>query len=71
MTPPGSTASGPLDWRVEEGLLPYPQALEAMRGRADAIRAGEAGEQVWLVEHPPLYTAGSGPTTAPASAPRM
>ncbi len=54
-----SHPSGTLDWRIEEGLLPYPQALAAMQARADAIRAGHAGEQVWLVEHPPLYTAGT------------
>jgi len=62
MTPLDSTASRPsstLDWRIEEGLLPYPQAVAAMQARVDAIRAGHAGEQVWLVEHPPLYTAGT------------
>jgi len=48
-----------LDWRVEDDLLPYPAALAAMQARADAIRAGTASEQVWLVEHPPLYTAGT------------
>ena len=40
-------------------MLPYPDALAAMQARADAIRAGLAGEQVWLVEHPPLYTSGT------------
>lgn len=62
MTPLDSTAShllGALDWRIEGGLLPYPEALAAMQARVDAIRAGLAGEQVWLVEHPPLYTAGT------------
>ncbi len=48
-----------LNWRVEDGLLPYPAALAAMQARADAIRAGAAPERVWLVEHPPLYTAGT------------
>jgi len=57
MTVLDSTVS--LDWRIEEGLLAYPAALAAMRARVDAIRAGEAGEQVWLVEHPPLYTSGT------------
>ncbi|MBN8889889.1 MAG: lipoyl(octanoyl) transferase LipB [Rhodospirillales bacterium] len=46
-------------WRVSEGLTPYPEALAAMAARVAAIRAGEAGEQEWLVEHPPLYTAGT------------
>ena len=52
--------SGPaVEWRVEPGLLAYPDALSAMEARAEAIRAGTAPEQVWLVEHPPLYTAGT------------
>lgn len=55
---PGLAAPA-LEWRVEEGLLDYRAALEAMRGRAAGIRGGEAGELVWLVEHPPLYTAGT------------
>lgn len=54
----------PLQWDTAPGLLPYPEALDAMRARAGAIRAGAAPEQVWLVEHPPLYTAG---TSAQAS----
>jgi lipoyl(octanoyl) transferase len=49
----------PAEWRIEEGLVPYPVALETMKARAAAIAAGEAGELVWLVEHPPLYTAGT------------
>lgn len=48
-----------VDWHVSAGLTPYPFALEAMRERAAAIAAGEAAEQIWLVEHPPLYTAGT------------
>ncbi|MDR3539077.1 MAG: lipoyl(octanoyl) transferase LipB [Acetobacteraceae bacterium] len=47
------------EWRIGEGLTPYPDALALMRERAGAIRAGTAGELVWLVEHPPLYTAGT------------
>ncbi|KPF74721.1 octanoyltransferase [alpha proteobacterium AAP81b] len=47
------------EWRVEPGLLPYPDALAAMSARAEAIRAGTAAELIWLVEHPPLYTAGT------------
>ena len=52
---PGSA----VEWRVEPGLLDYGAALASMEARAAAIRAGEAGELVWLVEHPPLYTAGT------------
>ena len=61
---PATTPAQPVvDWRIQEGLLPYPEALCAMQARVDAIRAGTdtdlAREQVWLVEHPPLYTAGT------------
>ncbi|MDI6026977.1 lipoyl(octanoyl) transferase LipB [Corticibacterium sp. UT-5YL-CI-8] len=51
--------SAPVEWSVAPGLMPYPEALAFMEARADAIRAGIAGELVWLVEHPPLYTAGT------------
>jgi len=49
----------PVQWRIEKGLTPYDAALSVMEARADAIRAGTADELVWLVEHPPLYTAGT------------
>lgn len=51
--------SAPVEWRIESGLTPYDQALAFMEERADAIRQGSAGEMVWLVEHPPIYTAGT------------
>ena len=54
-----SPGSEPVEWRVEPGLTPYEQALAFMEARAAAIRDGEAGELVWLIEHPPLYTAGT------------
>jgi lipoyl(octanoyl) transferase len=44
---------------VSPGLVPYPLALAAMEARVAAIRAGAAAELVWLLEHPPLYTAGT------------
>lgn len=47
------------EWKVSAGLTPYPDALAAMRARAAAIRVGTARELVWLLEHPPLYTAGT------------
>ena len=59
---PGAPAPTPLpdlEWRVSPGLTPYPEALAEMEARAAAIRAGEAGELIWLLEHPPLYTAGT------------
>ena len=48
-----------IEWRVSEGLVPYPEALAHMEQRAAAVRAGTARECVWLLEHPPLYTAGT------------
>ncbi len=60
-------------WRVSDGLVPYEAATSAMQAQAAAIRAGEAGEAVWLLEHPPLYTAGTsaqpGDLTNPAGLP--
>jgi len=49
----------PVEWRVEEGLIPYPEAVATMERRVAAIRAGDAPEEAWLLEHPPLYTAGT------------
>lgn len=48
-----------LEWRISDGLTPYPDAVASMQERVAAIRAGTAPELVWLVEHPPLYTAGT------------
>ena len=47
------------EWVVRPGLLPYPQAVAEMEARAEAIAKGAASERVWLVEHPPIYTAGT------------
>ncbi|MHA6289466.1 lipoyl(octanoyl) transferase LipB [Maricaulis sp. CAU 1757] len=49
----------PVEWATSSGLVPYPAAVTYMEKRAASIAAGEAGEQVWLLEHPPLYTAGT------------
>ncbi|EAQ34856.1 lipoyltransferase [Nitrobacter sp. Nb-311A] len=49
----------PVDWRRSDHPVPYPEAVEAMERRAAAIASGEAAEQVWLLEHPPLYTSGT------------
>ncbi|WP_428537098.1 lipoyl(octanoyl) transferase LipB [Rhodopila sp.] len=49
----------PPEWCVADGLTEYPTALADMQSRVGAIRAGTARERVWLVEHPPLYTAGT------------
>jgi lipoyl(octanoyl) transferase len=47
------------EWRLSEGPVPYTEALAAMEARVADIRAGRAGELIWLLEHPPLYTAGT------------
>ncbi len=53
-----SIAVLPLEWRISEGLTPYPEAQALMQARIAGIRAGTEAEMVWLVQHPPLYTAG-------------
>jgi lipoyl(octanoyl) transferase len=55
----GATAQSQDFWKVSDGLTGYEDALALMQERAAGIRAGTMGEQVWLVEHPPLYTAGT------------
>src|ERR1043165_1792450 len=45
-------------WRISDEPVPYPDAVAFMERRAAQIAAGEAGELVWLLEHPPIYTAG-------------
>ncbi|MGF1276278.1 lipoyl(octanoyl) transferase LipB [Acetobacter pasteurianus] len=46
-------------WEISKKLVPYPQALSRMESMARSIRADEAAERVWLLEHPPLYTSGT------------
>jgi lipoyl(octanoyl) transferase len=48
-----------VEWRISGAPVPYPEAVAAMESRAAAIARGEAPELVWLLEHPPLYTAGT------------
>jgi lipoyl(octanoyl) transferase len=61
-TAPDQCAGDPsavIEWRLAAGLVRYPEALAAMEERVEGIRAGTASELVWLLEHPPLYTAGT------------
>jgi lipoyl(octanoyl) transferase len=51
-------AAAKVGWATSPGQVEYETAVAAMEARAAAIAAGEAGELVWLLEHPPLYTAG-------------
>lgn len=54
----GREDGAPAGWAVSRGQIPYLDAVAAMEARAAAIAEGTAGELVWLLEHPPLYTAG-------------
>ena len=49
----------PTDWKISDAPVPYPEAVDAMEARAAAIAEGTASELVWLLEHPPIYTAGT------------
>ena len=51
--------SGGIEWRASKTPVDYLAAVEEMEGRVAAIRTGAATELVWLLEHPPLYTAGT------------
>ncbi|MEO5611382.1 MAG: lipoyl(octanoyl) transferase LipB [Sphingomicrobium sp.] len=62
-------SSDPIEWLNSEGLVPYQKALAFMEARAAAIRAGTAAECVWLLEHPPLFTAGTSAVPAELSNP--
>jgi lipoyl(octanoyl) transferase len=49
----------PVEWLISEAPQDYAEAVRFMEARAEAIAAGEASELIWLLEHPPLYTAGT------------
>jgi len=53
-----------VEWRVSDQPVAYPEAVAEMEARAAAIRDGSAPELVWLLEHPPLYTAGTSANAA-------
>lgn len=54
-----SITGNALEWDIAEGLTPYPDAIARMTARVAEIRARTGRELVWLVEHPPIYTAGT------------
>ncbi|HWJ86583.1 MAG TPA: lipoyl(octanoyl) transferase LipB [Pelagibacterium sp.] len=65
-TAPGTSApkllradQRPAHWVIADAPVPYPTALDTMQKHARAIASGEASEALWLLEHPPLYTAGT------------
>ncbi|PWL18998.1 lipoyl(octanoyl) transferase LipB [Falsochrobactrum shanghaiense] len=56
---PMAADAPPVEWLIADGLTDYDEALRFMEERVQSIREGTASELVWLVEHPPLYTAGT------------
>jgi lipoyl(octanoyl) transferase len=54
-----ATQAGDVEWRISDTLVPYERAVAEMEARVAAIYAGTTPELVWLLEHPPLYTAGT------------
>ena len=58
-TMPAAPGSPPVEWAIAEGRIDYQDALAEMEARVAAIASGQAPERVWLLEHPPLYTAGT------------
>ena len=61
----------PPEWRRDTALVPYAEALAVMEARNQAVAAGEARELVWLLEHPPVYTAGTSADPAELVDPRF
>ncbi len=74
-TTPASPAPAPalsdIEWRISPGLTDYAGALAEMEARAAAVAAGEERELVWLLEHPPVYTAGTSADPAELVDPRF
>jgi lipoyl(octanoyl) transferase len=60
-----------IDWQTSSGLTPYPEALADMEARTGAIFDGSGSERIWLIEHPPLYTAGTSADPAEMLDPRF
>lgn len=73
--PPASeiidTPAGPVEWAISDAPVAYAAALAAMEDRVAAIRAGTAPELIWLLQHPPLYTAGTSAKPADLLDPRF
>lgn len=71
LTPFAGPAGGAVEWLIADVPVPYPEAVAAMEARVAAIAAHEAPEQVWLLEHPPLYTSGTSGRDADLLDPRF
>ncbi|MCM0000910.1 MAG: lipoyl(octanoyl) transferase LipB [Erythrobacter sp.] len=70
-TAPAAGGAFPIEWRRETAQVPYARALSEMEARNAAVHAGEAAELVWLLEHPPVYTAGTSADPAELVDPRF
>lgn len=68
---PARSGFPPVEWRVQPGLTDYESALTGMQSRVAEIAAGQAPELIWLLEHPPLYTAGTSASPAELIDPRF
>jgi lipoyl(octanoyl) transferase len=68
---PAPSDAAPTEWRISDRQVGYEEALQTMDARVAAISAGTAPELVWLLEHPPLYTAGTSAKQADVLAPRF
>jgi lipoyl(octanoyl) transferase len=66
-----ATPATDIEWRISDALVPFEAAEVDMAARVAAIRAGAAPEFVWLLEHPPLYTAGTSARAADLIAPDL
>jgi lipoyl(octanoyl) transferase len=70
-TAPATAPAPPIEWQRETPQVPYAQALAAMEARNAAVFAGNAAELIWLLEHPPVYTAGTSADPAELVDPRF
>jgi len=70
-TAPDLESPARIEWRRETAPVPYSQALAAMEARNAGVAAGEAEELAWLLEHPPVYTAGTSADPAELVDPRF
>ena len=70
-TAPGASPVFPIEWRREAAPVGYAAALAAMEARNAAVHEGRAAELVWLLEHPPVYTAGTSADPAEVPDPRF
>ncbi|MCR9179433.1 MAG: lipoyl(octanoyl) transferase LipB [Erythrobacteraceae bacterium] len=68
--PPVGTLAG-VEWRCDSAPVPYVEAMEAMEARNQAVAAGDVQELIWLLEHPPVYTAGTSADPAELVDPRF